>query len=317
MNINGGGSCCVMWEVDLIDMRRYVGSQDGGQDIYVRAAISDLAPPPVAESTKNGSANSNQIGKVVGITMSTCAMLIFILILIYLKRKQTRTLITSMDREGPQGRTEESLVDDDAILPNRRRDNHGKTTMDELELPLFNFTTVAIATNNFSKTNELGRGGFGPVTSGYMSPEYMMNGNFSRKSDVFNFGVLILEIGSGKRNRGSSNTDSQLNLLAQAWKLWNEERALELLDESIGTKFSENEVLRCIQIGLLCVQELPKDRPKMSEVMLLLSSETMGMSPLKHPGFFFRNENLEPEISSKKDDSVTVNQITLTVIEPR
>lgn len=48
-----------------------------------------------------------------------------------------------------------------------------------------------------------------------MSPEYMMNGSFSRKSDVFSFGVLILEIVSGKRNRGSSNTDSQLNLLAQ------------------------------------------------------------------------------------------------------
>lgn len=76
-------------------------------------------------------------------------------------------------------------------------------------------------------------------------------------------------------------------------------------------------MLRCIQIGLLCVQELPKDRPKMSEVMLLLSSETVGMSPPKHPGFFFRNENLEPETSSKKDDSMTVNQITLTVIEPR
>ncbi|XP_023758947.2 receptor-like serine/threonine-protein kinase SD1-8 [Lactuca sativa] len=468
MNINGGGSGCVMWGVDLMDMRRYAGSQDGGQDIYVRAAASDLAPPPVAENTKSGSANSNHVGKVVGITMSACVVLIFILMLVYFKRKKTPTLITSMDREGPQGRTEDSLVNDEVILPNRRRDNRGKTTMDELELPLFDFTTLAIATNNFSKTNELGRGGFGPVykgilkegevvavkrlakicdqgieelknevqliaklqhrnlvrvlgccieveeklliyefmenksldmylffgkeesmklnwkirfeiirgiarglhylhhdsiptivhrdmkasnilldkemkpkisdfgiarifgrdqkeaqtkivigTYGYMSPEYMMNGSFSRKSDVFSFGVLILEIVSGKRNRGSSNTDSQLNLLAQAWNLWNERRALELLDESIGTKFSINEVLRCIQIGLLCVQELPKDRPKMSEVMLLLSSETVGMSPPKHPGFFFRNENLEPETSSKKDDSMTVNQITLTVIEPR
>lgn len=58
------------------------------------------APPPVAENTKSGSANSNHVGKVVGITMSACVVLIFILMLVYFKRKKTPTLITSMDREG-------------------------------------------------------------------------------------------------------------------------------------------------------------------------------------------------------------------------
>lgn len=48
-----------------------------------------------------------------------------------------------------------------------------------------------------------------------MSPEYAMEGHFSTKSDVFSFGVLILEIVSGKRNRGSFNTSNKMNLLGQ------------------------------------------------------------------------------------------------------
>jgi serine/threonine protein kinase len=49
--------------------------------------------------------------------------------------------------------------------------------------------------------------------SGYMSPEYAMHGQYSVKSDVFSFGVLILEIVSGKRNKGFCHPDHQLNLL--------------------------------------------------------------------------------------------------------
>ncbi|XP_042752138.1 receptor-like serine/threonine-protein kinase SD1-8 isoform X5 [Lactuca sativa] len=154
-------------------------------------------------------------------------------------------------------------------------------------------------------------------TYGYMSPEYAMDGHFSTKSDVFSFGVLILEIVSGKKNRGSSNTSSQLNLLGQAWKIWNEDNALELLDESIRANFSENEVLRCIQIGLLCVQEQPEDRPDMANVVLLLSSENVRMPQPKHPGFFIRKNNKEIEYSSKDDDSKTINGITISILDGR
>ncbi|GJS25336.1 receptor-like serine/threonine-protein kinase SD1-8 [Tanacetum coccineum] len=98
-------------------------------------------------------------------------------------------------------------------------------------------------------------------TYGYMSPEYAMDGSYSTKSDVFSFGVLVLEIVSGNKNRGSSYTSSQLSLLGHTWMLWREGNPLELVDETLGEKFSKDEVLRCIQIGLLCVQEQPEDRP--------------------------------------------------------
>jgi len=52
-----------------------------------------------------------------------------------------------------------------------------------------------------------------PLCSGYMAPEYAMDGLFSTKSDVFSFGVLVLEIVSGKKNRGFYNADHELNLL--------------------------------------------------------------------------------------------------------
>jgi serine/threonine protein kinase len=49
--------------------------------------------------------------------------------------------------------------------------------------------------------------------SGYMSPEYAVDGQYSIKSDVFSFGVLILEIISGKKNRGIRHPEHHLNLL--------------------------------------------------------------------------------------------------------
>ncbi|PON43758.1 Tyrosine-protein kinase [Parasponia andersonii] len=95
-------------------------------------------------------------------------------------------------------------------------------------------------------------------TYSYMSPEYAIHGHFSMKSDVFSFDVMVLEIVSGKKNRGFILPDHDLNLLGHAWKLWNEDKPTELLDVLL-----ENvpiaEVLRCIQVGLLCVQKRPDE----------------------------------------------------------
>ncbi|CAA2954677.1 G-type lectin S-receptor-like serine threonine-kinase At4g27290 isoform X1 [Olea europaea subsp. europaea] len=96
-------------------------------------------------------------------------------------------------------------------------------------------------------------------TYGYMSPEYAMDGLFSVKSDVFSFGVLVLEIVSGKRNRGFSHRDHHHNLLGHAWMLYREGRSLELVDAYLGISDYLSEVLRSIHVGLLCIQQCPKD----------------------------------------------------------
>ncbi|KAK1261138.1 Receptor-like serine/threonine-protein kinase SD1-7 [Acorus gramineus] len=117
-------------------------------------------------------------------------------------------------------------------------------------------------------------------TYGYMSPEYAMNGIFSVKSDVFSFGVLVLEIMSGKKNRGVYRSQPHINLLAHAWMLWKEGNALELLNVSMGYSSPISEVMRCIQTSLLCVQERVEDRPTMSSVVMMLSSETVVLPSL-------------------------------------
>ncbi|XP_065621181.1 G-type lectin S-receptor-like serine/threonine-protein kinase At1g11410 [Quercus suber] len=90
-------------------------------------------------------------------------------------------------------------------------------------------------------------------TYGYMSPEYVIFGKYSTKFDVFSFGVMLLEIMSGKKNNDSYQNHPSLTLIGHVWKLWREDRALDIVDSSINESFVSLEVLRCIQIGLLCV----------------------------------------------------------------
>ncbi|PIA51730.1 hypothetical protein AQUCO_01100537v1 [Aquilegia coerulea] len=154
-------------------------------------------------------------------------------------------------------------------------------------------------------------------TYGYMSPEYLIDGQFSVKSDVFSFGVLVLEIISGKKNRGFCHPDHELNLLGHAWRLWCEDRSMELADESMIKSCSVQEVLRCIHIGLLCVQKGAEQRPTMSTVVLMLSSESVALPKPQPPGFYVDRSTPMREISSYSDKSSASNEATITLIQGR
>uniref|UniRef100_A0A0E0KFK8 Receptor-like serine/threonine-protein kinase n=1 Tax=Oryza punctata TaxID=4537 RepID=A0A0E0KFK8_ORYPU len=152
-------------------------------------------------------------------------------------------------------------------------------------------------------------------TYGYMSPEYAMDGVFSMKSDVFSFGVLVLEIVSGKKNRGFYHNELDLNLLRYAWRLWKEGRSLEFLDQSIaGTSPNVTEVLRCIQIGLLCVQEQPRHRPTMSAVTMMLGSESPALLEPCEPAFC-TGRSLSDDTEASRSNSA--RSWTVTVLEGR
>ncbi|CAI9109862.1 OLC1v1009782C1 [Oldenlandia corymbosa var. corymbosa] len=114
-------------------------------------------------------------------------------------------------------------------------------------------------------------------TYGYMSPEYAMQGTFSIKSDVFSFGVLILEIVSGRKNSSFYDfEDRTLNLIGHAWELWKEGLALQVKDPTVGDLSCDTkQILRSIHVGLLCVQESAADRPTMPEVISMLNNESM------------------------------------------
>ncbi|XP_041023459.1 LOW QUALITY PROTEIN: cysteine-rich receptor-like protein kinase 10 [Juglans microcarpa x Juglans regia] len=160
-------------------------------------------------------------------------------------------------------------------------------------------------------------------TYGYMSPEYAMHGEFSVKSDVYSFGVLILEIISGKKNSTFYESDGAEDLLSYAWIHWRDGTPMELLDPVLGDSYSRDEVMRCIHIGLLCVQEDPADRPSMASIVLTLSSHSVTLQAPQQPAFFLRSKTdmptrvLESGQSTSASIPLSVNEASITELHPR
>ncbi|RWR88292.1 G-type lectin S-receptor-like serine/threonine-protein kinase B120 isoform X1 [Cinnamomum micranthum f. kanehirae] len=105
------------------------------------------------------------------------------------------------------------------------------------------------------------------LANGYMAPGYAMAG----------FGVLLLEIVSRKRNTSQHLPRHAQSLLAYAWRLWCDGEGLEQMDDLIQETSSASEVLRCIHIGLLCVREDPADRPTMSSLVVMSTSDSVAL----------------------------------------
>ncbi|KAK3188284.1 hypothetical protein Dsin_027845 [Dipteronia sinensis] len=153
-------------------------------------------------------------------------------------------------------------------------------------------------------------------TYGYMAPEYAMEGLFSVKSDVFSFGVLLLEIISGRKNGGFYLSEHGLSLLNYTWKLWCEEQSIELIDPVLVQSCVQVDLLKYIHIGLLCVQEDPADRPIMSSIVVMLASDNMKLPQPTEPAFSVgRNAKLAQSSSDVK--VVSFNEVTLSNVFPR
>ncbi|KAF9590364.1 hypothetical protein IFM89_033890 [Coptis chinensis] len=154
-------------------------------------------------------------------------------------------------------------------------------------------------------------------TYGYMSPEYAMEGIFSEKSDVFSFGVVLLEIVSSKKNNSFCLPEESYNLLGYAWRLWNENKALDLMDPTLIESYNSQELVRCIHLGLLCVQDHPLDRPTMSTIVSMLGSDTPLPIP-KQPVFTLeRRSFVQSGIRSNSHDAMSINFVTITVPQGR
>ncbi|CAN4083856.1 unnamed protein product [Withania somnifera] len=131
-----------------------------------------------------------------------------------------------------------------------------------------------------------------------MAPEYAMHGQFSVKSDVFSFGVLVLEILSGQKNTCFRNGESVEDLLSYAWTNWREGTATNLIDPMLmrGSSGLARDMMRCIHIALLCVQDNIVDRPTMAAVVLMLSSLSLSLPMPSGPAYYTHND-ISPEIS--------------------
>ncbi|MBA0844631.1 hypothetical protein Goarm_023295 [Gossypium armourianum] len=154
-------------------------------------------------------------------------------------------------------------------------------------------------------------------TYGYMAHEYAIDGLYSIKSDVFSYGVLVLEIITGKHNRGFCHPDHHLNLLGHAWRLFGEGKSMELVASTIRGTCIPSLTLRSIHVGLLCVRQSPKDRPNMANVVLMLGSRGTLPNP-KQPGFFTERDFVEcTSSSSNAHKLLTSNDFTIGMPEAR
>ena len=101
-----------------------------------------------------------------------------------------------------------------------------------------------------------------------------------------------------------------------AWKLWDEGIPLRLIDACIQDSCNLADVIRCIHIGLLCVQQHPEDRPCMPSVILMLGSEILLPQP-KQPGYLADRKSTEPYSSSSMPESSSTNTLTISELEAR
>ncbi|KAI4331991.1 hypothetical protein L6164_016934 [Bauhinia variegata] len=150
-------------------------------------------------------------------------------------------------------------------------------------------------------------------TYGYMAPEYERYGHFSVKSDVFSFGVLVLEILTGVKNNSIRQQEKFGHLLTFVWKNWKEGTALNVVDPTI-CEGPRNEIMKCIHVGLLCVQENADERPTMAAVVIMLSSNSTTLPSPSHPAFYMIDTSCSAGTHSVE---ASINEASITEIDPR
>uniref|UniRef100_A0A803QX09 Protein kinase domain-containing protein n=1 Tax=Cannabis sativa TaxID=3483 RepID=A0A803QX09_CANSA len=121
-------------------------------------------------------------------------------------------------------------------------------------------------------------------TIGYLAPEYAMRGHLTEKTDIFAFGVVALELVSGRPNSDSTLDEERMYLLEWAWNLHEQGRELELVDSELS-EFDEEEVKRIIGVAFLCTQTSPTMRPSMSRVVAMISGDSDVSSEISRPGY--------------------------------
>uniref|UniRef100_A0A6N2N495 non-specific serine/threonine protein kinase n=1 Tax=Salix viminalis TaxID=40686 RepID=A0A6N2N495_SALVM len=152
-------------------------------------------------------------------------------------------------------------------------------------------------------------------TVGHIAPEYLSTGQSSEKTDVFGFGILLIELITGMRALEFGKTVNQKGAMLE-WvkKIQQEKKADELVDKELGRNYDRVEVDEMLQVALLCTQNLPAHRPKMSEVVRMLEGDGLAekwaashnhSNPtvnLSHPNNAYRS-TFYPTSASKQDES--------------
>ncbi|CAK9230868.1 unnamed protein product [Sphagnum troendelagicum] len=144
-------------------------------------------------------------------------------------------------------------------------------------------------------------------TMGYLAPEYISLGQLSEKIDVYSFGVVLLEIVSGRRSIDHKFDGDQIFLLNWAWRLHEEDKLLDLMDQKLNDSYIHEEILHTIKVGLLCVQVTPSRRPSMDKVVAMLKGN-MGIEVVIKESQY-QSDNHDPFLRNEESSNVHLSII--------
>ncbi|KAK3015499.1 hypothetical protein RJ639_005381 [Escallonia herrerae] len=140
-------------------------------------------------------------------------------------------------------------------------------------------------------------------TVGYLAPEYALLGQLTKKVDVYSFGVLLLEIISGRSSSKAAFGEDLLVLVEWTWKLQEEGRLLEIVDPDL-TEYPKDVILRFIKVALFCTQAASYQRPAMIQVVEMLSKEVhLNEKLLTAPGVYRPHTSQRLDGSTSRDRS--------------
>ncbi|KAJ1379170.1 Tyrosine-protein kinase, catalytic domain [Sesbania bispinosa] len=138
-----------------------------------------------------------------------------------------------------------------------------------------------------------------------------------KPSNILLDGELNPKISDFGMARIFGGSENEANTRRIAWKLWNEEEIVSLIDPDVSNPDYVDHILRCIHIGLLCVQEFAKERPTMATVVSMLNSEIVNFPAPRQPAFTQRQIEQSGDSSQQSHDSNSINNVTVTNLQGR
>ncbi|KAI3869012.1 hypothetical protein MKX03_002864 [Papaver bracteatum] len=147
--------------------------------------------------------------------------------------------------------------------------------------------------------------------------DYNMNGSQEEDLELHAFHLATIETATNYFSFANKIGEGGFGPVYKVWKLWNEDKAIEVMNSNTPFPVPISQVLRCIHVGLLCVQQRPEDRPAMSMVVLMLGSDAMTLPQPKQPGFSSERFLTDTESSSREKKFHSGIELTITTIEGR